>query len=95
MKLECVNCLCSYCVYNRTPTCRYCKKRTFNACNARCYHIDNTVIHHFNPVLICDKFVHRSRHKRYKIKLVRSARCNALASISLKDFLKLLGGDNK
>lgn len=92
MKCECISCLCNYCT---KTNCRYTKARCSSPCNVRCYHIDDIVHYHYSPVLICDKFAHRTIHKQYRIKLVRSARDNSLATISLKDFLKLLGGDNK
>ena len=92
LRCECVYCLCNYCTKNK---CRYIKANKHDVCCVRCVHVEKSVYYNYQPVLICDKFQHAILHKRYKIKLIRSARQNALATISLKDFLKLLGGDDK
>lgn len=92
MRCECVSCLCNYCT---KTDCRYIKAKQHNVCCVRCIHIDTKVSYNYQPVLLCDKFKHRIIHKRYRVKLLRSSRQNALATISLKDFLKLLGGDDK
>ena len=89
MKCECISCLCNFCT---KTNCRYTKARCSSVCNIRCIHISDTVTYNYKPVLLCDKFQHAVIHKRYKITAVQSQRKNALATISLKDFLSLLGG---
>lgn len=90
MRCSCVSCLCNYCT---KTDCRYIKIGNRNICSVRCIYIDNSVHYEFKPVLVCDKFVHRTIHKTYKIKLLRSGKRSFLDNISVSDFLKLLGGD--
>ena len=91
MKCACVNCLCHYCT---RKNCRYVKAKQHDICSVRCIHVDDTVIYDRKPLLVCDNFVHKTLHKEFKVTKIRSQRNNSLATISLKDFLKILGGDS-
>ena len=90
MKCECVSCLCHF--FTR-EMCRYKKARQSDICSVRCISVTDKVKYNRVPLLVCDKFVHSTLHKHYKISSIRSNRQNTLATISLKDFLKALGGD--
>lgn len=90
MKCACINCLCHFCTREK---CRFKKARQSDICSVRCIRVTDKVNYNRVPVLVCDKFVHATLHKHYRISNIRSNRQNSLASISLKDFLKALGGD--
>ena len=92
MKCACINCLCHFCTREK---CRYKKARQSDICSVRCISVTDKVKYNRVPLLVCDKFVHSTLHKHYKISNIRSNRKNTLSTISLKDFLKLLGGDDK
>lgn len=91
MNKYCVDCLCHYCTRSR---CRYSACNT-SVCYVRCLHVDEVVNYLYKPVTCCDRFVHKALHKKYKIASTRSERKKTLETISLKDFLSILGGGNK
>ena len=88
MNKYCAGCLCHYCTRSR---CRYSACNT-SPCYIRCIHVDEVVEHTYKPIICCDRFVHKVLHKEYRIMQIHSERKNMLETISLKEFLSLLGG---
>ena len=93
MKKECVACLCAYCTYYKTPTCRYATNKGFDPCSVRCYSVRDVVKINRQPRLTCDKFAHRAIHKYYIKKIKRNGRKEMLNKMSAADFLKMMGGN--
>ncbi len=91
MNKYCVGCLCHYCT--RTQ-CRYNACNT-TACYVRCIFVDKIVEYKYKPVICCDKFIHKAIHKEYRIMQIHSERKNKLETITLKEFLSILGGGDK
>lgn len=90
MNKDCISCLCTFCSYHSSSSCRYKVSEGYKSCNNRCY-VDKGNIRR-SPVLVCDKFCHRTVHKFYIPKVRRKSSQKVLETMTVGEFFKLLGG---